>query len=74
MFLTLKPKNKSTFYQGTLVPKLTFYQGTLVPKLTFYQGTLVPKLTIGLFLTLSVRHGHKLKDWVFGILANGLQK
>ena len=74
MFLTLKPENKSTIYQETLVPKLAFYQGTLVPKLTFYQETLVPKLTIGLFLTTSVRNGHKLKDWVFGIPANGLQK
>ena len=27
------------------------------------QGTLVPKLT------LSVRNGHKLKNWVFGIPA-----
>jgi len=26
------------------------------------QGTLVPKLTLG---PLSVRNGHKLKDWVF---------
>ena len=31
------------------------------------QGTLVPKLTLGPFLTLSVRKGHKLKDWVFGM-------
>ena len=31
------------------------------------QVTLVPKLRIGPFLTLSVRNGHKLKDWVFGI-------
>ena len=29
------------------------------------QGTLVRKLTLGPFLTLSVRNGHKLKDWVF---------
>ena len=28
------------------------------------QGTLVPKLTLGPFLTLSVRNGHKWKDWV----------
>ena len=33
------------------------------------QGTLVPKLTFGLFLTLSVRIGHKLKDWGFRIPA-----
>ena len=30
------------------------------------QGTLVPKLILGPFLTLGVRNGHKLKDWVFG--------
>jgi len=35
-----------------------------------FQGTLVPKLTLGPFLTLSVRNGHKLKDWVFGIQAH----
>jgi len=34
------------------------------------QGTLVPKQTLGPFLTLSVRHEHKLKDWVFGIPAH----
>ena len=34
------------------------------------QGTLVPKLTLGSFLTLSVRNGHKLKDWVFRIPAH----
>ena len=34
------------------------------------QGTLVPKLTLGPFLTLSVRNGHKLKDWVFRIPAH----
>ena len=31
------------------------------------QRTLVPNLTLGPFLTLSVRNGHKLKDWVLGI-------
>ena len=31
------------------------------------QGTLVPKLTLGPFLTLSVRNGHKLKDWSFSV-------
>ena len=30
------------------------------------QGTLIPKLTLGPFLTLSVRNGHKLKDWGLG--------
>ena len=34
-----------------------------------FQGTLVPKLTLGPFLTLSVRNGHKLKDWGFRIPA-----
>ena len=34
-----------------------------------FQETLVPKLTLGPFLTLSVRIGHKLKEWVFGIPA-----
>ena len=34
-------------------------------KVLIFQGTLVPKLTLGLFLTLSVRNGHKLKDWGF---------
>ena len=33
------------------------------------QGTLVPKLSLGPFLKLSVRNGHKLKDWVFRIPA-----
>jgi len=33
-------------------------------------GELVPKLTLGPFLLLSVRNGHKLKDWVFGIPAH----
>jgi len=33
------------------------------------QGIFVPKLTLGPFLTLSVRNGHKLKDWVFRIPA-----
>ena len=33
------------------------------------QGTLVPKLTFGPFLSLSVRNGHKLKDWGFRIPA-----
>ena len=33
------------------------------------QGTLVPRQTLGPFLTLSVRNGHKLKNWVFGIPA-----
>ena len=37
---------------------------------TLIQGTLVPILTLGLFLTLSVRNGHKFKDWVFGIPAH----
>ena len=36
---------------------------------TVVQGTLVPKLTLGPFLTLSVKNGNKLKDWVFGIPA-----
>jgi len=31
------------------------------------QGTLVLKLTLGPFLTLSIRNGHKLKDWGFRI-------
>ena len=35
-----------------------------------FQGTYVPKLTLGPFLTLIVRNGHKLKDWVFGITAH----
>ena len=35
-------------------------------------GTLVPKLTLGPFLTLSVKNGHKLKDWVFGIQSKSL--
>ena len=34
------------------------------------QRTLVPKLTLGPFLTLSVRNGHKLKDWGFRIPAH----
>ena len=34
------------------------------------QGTLVPKLTLGPFPTLSVRYGHKLKDWGFRIPAH----
>jgi len=34
-----------------------------------FQGTLVPKLTFGTFLTLIVKNGHKLTDWVFGIPA-----
>ena len=33
------------------------------------QGTLVSKLTLGPFLTLSVKNGHTLKDWVLGISA-----
>ena len=33
---------------------------------TIVQGILVPKLTLGPFLTLNVRNGHKLKDWVLG--------
>ena len=36
------------------------------------QGTLVPKLTLGPILTLSVRNGHKLKDWVFWIKRKSL--
>ena len=35
-----------------------------------FQGTLVPKLTLGPFLTMSVRNGHILKAWVFGIPAH----
>ena len=31
------------------------------------QETLVPKLRLGPLLTLSVRNGEKLKDWVFEI-------
>ena len=38
--------------------------------LTLIQGTLVPKLTLGPFLTLSVRNGHNLNVWVFGIPAH----
>jgi len=34
------------------------------------QGILVPKLTLGPFLTLNVRNGHKLIDWVFRIPAH----
>ena len=34
------------------------------------QVELVPKLTLGPFLTLSVRNGHTLKDWVFRIPAH----
>jgi len=38
--------------------------------LPILQGTLVPKITLGPFLTLSVRNGHKLEDWGFGIPAH----
>ena len=35
------------------------------------QGTfIVPKLALGPFLTLSVKSGHKLNDWVFRIPAH----
>ena len=34
------------------------------------QETLVPKLTLVSFLTLRIRNGHKLEDWVFGIPAH----
>ena len=34
------------------------------------QGALVPNLTLGPFLTMSVRNGHILKAWVFGIPAH----
>ena len=41
-----------------------------MPQTSQNSGTLVLKLTLGPFLTLSVRKGHKLKDWVFRILAH----
>jgi len=37
-----------------------------MPQTSQNSGTLVLKLTLGPFLTLSVRKGHKLKDWVLG--------
>ena len=41
---------------------------------TLIQGTLVPILTLGLFLTLSVRNGHKFKDRGFRIPAHNESK
>ena len=61
----------------SLKVKILFKDQFSVPKLLLkhylnllLQGTLVPKLTLGPFLTLSVRNGHKLKDWVFRIPAH----
>ena len=61
----------------SLKVKILFKDQFSVPKLLLkhylnllLQGTSVPKLTLGPFLTLSVRNGHKLKDWVFRIPAH----
>ena len=63
-----KDKIKLQLRLCNLAVPLVFIQ-TQVRERDIYQGTLVPKLTLGPFLTLSVRIGHKLKDWVLGIPA-----